>query len=508
MNTNEPAQQASVQDILDWIIEADIAAMQHEMKRGNLSSEVLVTVYLERIRQLDGLLHAVLELNPDALAVARMLDRERESGGLRGPLHGIPVLVKDNIATADKLHTSAGALALAEAYASEDAVVITRLRAAGAVILGKTNMTEWANFMSGSMWAGYSSRGGLVLNPYGPGELFVGGSSSGSAAAVAANLTAAALGTETSGSIISPAAQNSLVGIKPTWGLVSRTGIIPGIGSQDTAGPLSRTVKDAALLLGVIAGSGEPLPAAAGSAAAADYCVHLHSGFVRSKRIGIPRFYYSELDDEALLVMEAAIADLKELGAEIIDHIELPGQHAEWNPAVLQYEFKRGLNAYLAGLPESAPVHSLQELIDFNRQHSGTALKYGQDTLEWLNVSGDGITEEAYLEQLALSRSLAGAQGIDYALEHYGLHAILLPGCMGADLAARAGYPLVTVPAGYTANGIIAPGGYVTKGPQGITFCASAFSEPLLLGIAYDFEQATRHRVAPVLEPGGFASAT
>lgn len=213
----------------EWIIEADIAGMQQEMEQGNLTSEQLVGIYIDRINQFDSLLNSVLEINRDALEIARMLDRERLETGTRGPLHGIPVLVKDNIATSDKLHTSAGALALEDSIAAEDAEVIGRLRVAGAVILGKANMTEWANFMSPSMWAGYSSRGGLVLNPYGPGELFIGGSSSGSAAAVAANLTAVALGTETSGSIISPAAQNSLVGIKPTWGLVSNKGIIPGI---------------------------------------------------------------------------------------------------------------------------------------------------------------------------------------------------------------------------------------------------------------------------------------
>nr|WP_083442661.1 amidase family protein [Paenibacillus sp. IHB B 3415] len=491
----------------EWMIEADITAMQQEMEQGNLTSEQLTRLYLERINRYDGLLHAVLEINPDAQEIARRLDQERRDKGIRSPLHGIPVLVKDNIATSDKLHTSAGALALADYRAAEDAVVINKLRAAGAVILGKANMTEWANFMSPTMWAGYSSRGGLVLNPYGPGELFVGGSSSGSAAAVAANLAAVALGTETSGSIICPAAQNSLAGIKPTWGLVSNAGIIPGIGSQDTAGPMARTVSDAALLLSIIAGTGEhPHRASSdGTAGRQDYTASLDIEYVKSKRIGIPRFYYKDLDEEALLLMESAIAVLKELGAEVIDPIELPCQNAEWNAVILQYEFKKGLNRYLSGLPASIPVHSLQELIEFNNLHSAQALKYGQGTLEWLDTSGDEITEQEYLEQLQFSRSMAGRQGIDYALEHYGLDAIMFAGFHGTDLAARAGYPLITVPAGYTTTGITAPGGYITNGPQGVTFSASAFSEAVLIGIAYSFEQATKHRRPPLLDTAGEA---
>ncbi|NQX43991.1 amidase [Paenibacillus tritici] len=495
MNNNEFQFEPSARDWPEWIIEADIAGIQQEMEQGSLTSELLVSLYLERINRYDGLLRSVLEVNPDALETARMLDLERRNKGIRGPLHGIPVLVKDNIGTSDKLHTSAGALALADHRAAEDAVVITQLRAAGAVILGKTNMTEWANFMSSAMWAGYSSRGGLVLNPYGPGELFVGGSSSGSAAAVAANLAAIALGTETSASIISPAAHNSLVGLKPTWGLVSNMGIIPGIGSQDTAGPMARTVRDAALLLNVIVDTGDSL-----SSAIQDYSIGLDVDYAKFKRIGIPRFYYSELDEEALRMMESAIAVLRELGADIIDPVELPCQNADWNATILQYEFKKGLNRYLSGLPASLPVHSLQELIEFNNLHSEQALKYGQDKLEWLNTSGDEITEQAYLEQLQLSRSMAGSQGIDYALQHYGLDVLLFPGDHGTDLAARAGYPLITVPAGYTRTGIIAPGGYNTKGPQGVTFSASANSEGMLLGIAYAFEQATRHRRPPLLE--------
>ncbi|MEK3877362.1 amidase family protein [Paenibacillus sp. FSL M7-0420] len=497
MSNNDVSRISPALNEQEWLIEADITSIQEKMAQGSLTSEGLVSWYLERINRLDGLLRSVLEVNPEALAIAARLDQERRDQGSQGPLHGIPVLVKDNIGTADKLHTSAGALALADYIANEDAEVVTRLRTAGAVILGKANMTEWANFMSPSMWAGYSSRGGLVLNPYGPGELFIGGSSSGSAAAVAANLVTVAVGTETSGSIISPAAHNSLVGLKPTWGLVSNKGIIPGIGSQDSAGPMARTVKDAALLLNVLAGNAD-----SSSSAVLDYSAGLELHALAGKRIGIPRFYYSNLDHEALDMMESAIAVLRELGAEIIEPVELPCQNAEWNPTILQYEFKHGLNRYLGSLSESAPVQSLQQLLDFNQQHSEQALKYGQGTLEWLNTSGDDITEKEYLEQLHSSRSLAGKQGIDYALEHYALDALLFPGDHGCEVAARAGYPLITVPAGYTCSGIVAPGGYLTKGPQGITFCASAHSEAMLLGIAYSYEQATKHRRPPVLEPG------
>lgn len=478
----------------EWIVEADITEMQIEMQQGGLTSELLVSLYLERIGRYDGLLRSVLEINPDAPEIARRLDQERRDQGPRGPLHGIPVLVKDNIGTSDKLHTSAGAIALAGHTSAEDAAVIARLRAAGAVILGKANMTEWANYMSPTMWSGYSSRGGLVLNPYGPGELFVGGSSSGSAAAVSANLAAAALGTETSGSIIHPAAQNSVVGLKPTWGLVSSEGVIPAVRSQDTVGPMARTVRDAALLLQIMAEAGP-----SDSSAIPDYSASLDKDFIRGKRIGIPRFYYRELDEEALKLTEAAIAVLRQLGAIIVDPVELPCEHAEWSRTILQYEFKKVLNSYLASLQPTAPVHSLEELIAFNRLHSDLTLKYGQEILEWLDTSGEGITEEEYQQELLASRTAARQQGIDYALEQYGLDALLFSGGHGADLAARAGYPLLTVPAGYTTTGIIAPGGYTTKGPQAVTFCASAHSEATLVGMAYSYEQATKHRRPPVL---------
>ncbi|WP_347231140.1 amidase family protein [Paenibacillus sp. DMB5] len=338
----------------EWVIEADITAIQTEMARGTLTSVQLVQLYLDRISRFDIVINSVLELNPDALEIAAGLDRERLVSGARSILHGIPLLVKDNIDTADKLHTSAGSIALAESTAASDAVLIRHLRDAGAIILGKSNMTEWANFMAPGMWAGYSSRGGLVLNPYGPGELFVGGSSSGSAASVAANLVAAAIGTETSGSIIGPASQNSVVGIKPTAGLVSTAGIIPGIGTQDTAGPLARTVSDAAILLGAVTGAytqEQPDQKAAGIPSAPDYTAYLDPRGLQDVRIGIPRAVYHELDKNVLAIMEEAIRLLKDNGAIIVDPVELPCLGAEWSPVMLQYEFKRGLDRYLADSP-------------------------------------------------------------------------------------------------------------------------------------------------------------
>lgn len=329
-------------DLEKWIIEADIISMQTAMEAGLLCSEDLVNVYLDRIGKYDTELRSILEVNPDALEIARVLDKERTEKGSRGQLHGIPILLKDNIDTHDNMHTSAGSVALANSFAAKDSFVASQLRAAGAVLLGKANMTEWANFMSGSMWAGYSSRGGLVLNPYGPGELFIGGSSSGSAAAVAANLAAAAIGTETSGSIISPASQTCLVGLKPTIGLVSRTGIIPITNSQDTAGPMTRTVTDAAILLGALTGADErdAVTLTGAKHAYRDYTPFLDADYIKQARIGVPRFYYEHLDEDRLAVIEAAITDLKEVGATIIDPVELACEQTDWQWHVLRYEFK------------------------------------------------------------------------------------------------------------------------------------------------------------------------
>ncbi|MET3851847.1 amidase family protein [Paenibacillus sp. OAE614] len=486
----------------EWIVEADIAGMQEAMNTGTITSEELVQLYLERIQQFDGKLKSIIEVNPEALDIARALDEERYEIGTRGPLHGIPILLKDNIATWDAMHTSAGALALADSIAVKDSFVAEKLRAAGAVLLGKANMTEWANFMSSTMWSGYSSRAGLCQNPYGPGELFVGGSSSGSASAVAANLAAAAIGTETSGSIISPASQNNIVGIKPTIGLVSRAGIIPISHTQDTAGPMARTVADAAVLLGALTGVDPEDEVTHGSSGQfyTDYTPFLDADFLPQARIGIPRFYYQDLDEDRLNIIEAAIRVLKEKGAEIIDPVELSCEQAEWDGHVLTYEFKKGVNDYLSRLPETVPVHSLEEVIRFNEEHADTCLRYGQDVLIHSEATSGTLTEKEYIDSLKRSVSQA-RQGLNGAFDEHKLDALLFLGNEGGDdLAARAGFPVITVPGGFAERGVIAPGGYTTKGPQGITFIGRAFSEPTLIKIAYGYEQATRHRVPPVLE--------
>ncbi|MGF9698253.1 amidase family protein [Paenibacillus sp. MABNR03] len=486
--------------VSDLLVEADIVSVQAAMETGSLSSEVCVRWYLERIGRLDPKLKSVLEINPDAIEVAIALDAERREYGARGPLHGIPILLKDNIDTGDRMHTSAGSVALAEHFASTDSVVAAQLRAAGAVFLGKANMTEWANFMSSTMWSGYSSRGGQTLNPYGPGELFVGGSSSGSAAAVAANLCTAAVGTETSGSIISPASQNCLVGLKPTIGLVSRTGIIPITNSQDSAGPMTRTVRDAAILLGAMTAV-DPDDAAMhenGRVVYTDYTSFLDADGLRGARIGVPRFYYQGLDEARAEIIERAITVCKEHGATIVDPVSLLCESAKWDWDVMRYEFKKGLNDYLAKAGPGAFVRTLDELIAYNEANREVALKYGQDTLIWSNETSGTLSEPEYSESLRLNRELSRDQGIDHAIREHRLDALLFLGNEdGLDLSARAGYPVITVPGGHTETGTTGEDGYTTKGPQGITFVGTAYSEPILLRLAYAYEQATKYRFAP-----------
>ncbi|MCL6446205.1 MAG: CapA family protein [Alicyclobacillus sp.] len=371
---------------MSWL-SASIATLQQGFERGEVTSADLVAGFISRIAEIDKQgpsINAVLEINPDAWQLAEALDAERRSGQVRGPLHGIPVLVKDNIDTADKLHTSAGSIALANHYAREDAFLVKRLRDAGAIILGKANMTEWANFMSDHMPNGYSSRGGQVLNPYGPGKFDVGGSSSGSAAAVAANLATAAVGTETSGSILSPASQNSLVGIKPTVGLISRSGIIPIAHSQDTAGPIARTVADAAVLLGVLTGidPADPATRASFGRTHADYTLFLDPNGLRGARIGVPRKRFFGYSPEADRLVEDALEVMRREGAVIVDPADIPhadelGEH-EWT--VLLYEFKADLTAYLASLGPAAPVKTLRDVIAFNERNRERAMPYfGQD---------------------------------------------------------------------------------------------------------------------------------
>lgn len=474
----------------DWIVEADLTSMQSAMEAGTITSEELVQEYLNRIHRYDSRINSILEINPDAIQIARALDMERRDKGSRGKLHGIPILLKDNIDTLDNMHTSAGSIALADSFATADSYVAWRLRLAGAVILGKANMTEWSNFMSSTMPAGYSSRGGLVLNPYGPGELFVSGSSNGPAAAIAANLGAAAIGTETAGSIVGPAAQHFLVGIKPTVGLISCAGIIPITSSQDTPGPLARTVTDAAIVLGALTGVGDNDK---------DYTPYLDASFLRQARIGVPRHYYKHLDEERLAIMEAAITTLRKEGSTIVDPVTLHVEQQNWNNDVITYEFKRDLNHYLSHLPASVPVHSLKELIEYNERNADTALKYGQDTLT--RSEENQLDEKAYLRKKEEDMELPLKQGIDYVLDQYELDALLLPGDVdGMYIAARLGYPLIAVPAGYSSQGVIDSDGDSTKGPFGVVFSGRAFSEPLLIKIAYGFEQATHHRYTPQLE--------
>ncbi|MCY9659996.1 amidase family protein [Paenibacillus chondroitinus] len=491
-----------MQDLLDkWIIEADFNSMQTAMESGNMTSENLVNVYLDRIQRYSGL-NAIIEINPDAIDIARALDKERACTGSRGPLHGIPLLLKDNIDTHDNMHTSAGAVALADSYAVEDSWVAAQLRSAGAVLLGKANMTEWANFMSSTMWAGYSSRGGLTLNPYGPGEFFVGGSSSGSAAAIAANLAAAAIGTETTGSIICPASQNFIVGLKPTVGLISRAGVIPISNSQDTPGPMTRTVKDAAILLGVLAGVDERDSSTFESVNRSykDYTQFLDNSFIKKARIGIPRFYYQNLDPERLAIMEAAIALLKKEGATVVDPVSLPCELVNWNFDVKRHEFKKYVNDYLARLPASIPVHSLSEVIAFNQNHTDVALKYGQSRLIWCDETSGSLEDTEYLESKRKNEEYSRAQGIDAVLKQHDLDALLLPGNYdGTDIAGRAGYPLITVPAGFASVGSTTSEGWITKGPFGVVFSGSAYSEPVLIKLAYAYEQATKYRFPPLV---------
>ena len=486
--------------INEMIFEADITSIQAAMESGELSAVDCVQWYLERIERLNPILKALLEVNPDAMADAEALDRERREHGSRGPLHGIPIVLKDNMDTGDRMHTSAGSIALAKHYAPKDSFAAAQLRAAGTVFLGKANMTEWANFMSSTMWAGYSSRGGLTLNPYGPGELFVGGSSSGSAVAVAANLCAAAIGTETSGSIISPSSQNCLVGLKPTIGLVSRSGIIPITHSQDSAGPMTRTVRDAAIMLGAMTAvdSGDASMLASERKAYTDYTRFLDSNGLHAARIGIPRQYYQGLDQARLEIIERAITLCKEMGATIVDPVSLPCESATWDWDVMRYEFKKGLNDYLVKAGTGASVRTLDELITFNEMNRDSALKYGQDMLIWANETSGLLTEPEYMESLRLNREVARNQGIDHAIRKYQLDALLFLGNEdGLDMSARAGYPAITVPGGFAQTGVIAEGGYTTKGPQGITFVSTAYSEPALLRLAYAYEQASNYRFAP-----------
>ncbi len=479
------------------LLEATIPEIQAALHFRLITSKELVQLYLNRIEAYDKQgpnINAIRDLNPNALQLAEDLDRERPFKGYRGLLFGIPILLKDNIDTADE-PTTAGSLALQGSIPPTDAFITKRLRAQGAIILGKANLTEFANFVSSQMPNGYSSLGGQVLNPYNPGQLDVGGSSSGPAAAVAASLITVAIGTETDGSILNPSNQNSLVGIKPTVGLVSRDGIIPIAHSQDTAGPIARNVTDAAILLSAITGvdPNDPATNASQGKFSTDYTQFLDPNGLQGARIGIPRFYYQQLSPEEDSLVEAAINKIRTLGAEIIDPTSIATAQALESDGidVLIYEFKHDLNAYLASLGANAPVHSLADIIAFNNAHPEQALKYGQDILEQSEATSGTLTEPQYLQARATDLQLAKTNGIDAVMAQFQLDALLFPEDYGADIGARAGYPSVIVPAGYTKSG----------SPVGIAFLGTAFSESILIKFAYAYEQATRLRRPPTSTP-------
>src|SRR5215216_1698493 len=487
--------------------ELTIADLQQGLQSGKYSSRELVEKYSERISDIDKkgpALHSVIEMNPDAESIAAALDRERKEKGPRGPLHGIPILIKDNIDTQDKMMTTAGSLALVGAKPVQDASVAKKLREAGAVILGNTTLSEWANFRSTKSSSGWSARGGQTKNPYAL-DRNPCGSSSGSGVASSANLCAAAIGTETDGSIVCPSSANSLVGIKPTVGVVSRAGIIPIAHSQDTAGPMTRTVRDAAILLSAIAGvdpRDEATNAGRGKSVA-DYTQFLDKDGLRGVRLGIARkhFGFNERVDK---LMDDLLKEMKKLGAVLVDPADIPttGKFDDSEFEVLLYEFKADLNAYLAGLGPQAPVRSLKDVIEFNEKNRDREMPFfGQDIMIRAEAKGP-LTSKAYLEALRKNHLLTRSQGIDFVMKKHRLSALVAPtggppwptDWINGDhftggyssASAVAGYPHITVPAGY-----------VFGLPVGISFFGVAFSEPKLIKIAYAFEQATKARRPP-----------
>ena len=500
--------------------ETTIAALQDGMTTGEWTARSVTEAYLARIEQLNlrgPALRALLETNPDALAIADELDRERRAQGPRGPMHGVPILLKDNIDTADRMTTTAGSLALSGWVPSEDSSVAARLRAAGAVLLGKANLSEWANFRSTRSSSGWSGRGGQCRNPYVL-DRNPCGSSSGSGVGVSANLVAVAIGTETDGSVVCPASANGIVGIKPTVGLVSRAGVIPISHTQDTAGPMARTVRDAAIVLGAIAGVDPRDPATAESETRGlvDYTPFLDADGLRGMRIGVARRFlgfHAAVDQ----VVETAIEAMGAAGAVVVDPVDLrpsgrpaaAGALTSMGAAeteVLLYEFKAGLNAYLAMRGPDAEVRSLADLIAFNERHAADEMPYfGQERLLAAEEKGP-LSDPAYLAALAAARRLSGAEGIDRTMDGQQLDAIIAPtggpawvtdlvngdhfGGGSSGYAAVAGYPNITVPAGEV-HGL----------PVGLSFFGRAWSEPTLIQIAYSFEQTTQARRVPRFLP-------
>ncbi len=490
--------------------EKTIGEFQEALAIGTLTARKLVEMYQARIEALDQqgpALRSVLEINPDALAIADALDRERQERGPRGPLHGIPVLLKDNIATVDRMQTTAGSMALVGSQPARDAFVVRKLREAGAVLLGKTNLSEWANFRSTSSSSGWSARGGQTRNPYVL-DRSPCGSSSGSAAAIAANLAAVSLGTETDGSILCPAAVCGVVGIKPTVGLTSRSGVIPIAHSQDTVGPFGRTVTDAAILLGAITGVDERDPAtleAGEGEVYSDYTPFLQRDGLEGARIGVPRQIYYGYSPKVDAVVDELIEQLQAFGAIVIDPADIPTaqqmSQSKSEETVLLFELKADLNAYLADLT-SSPVRTLGEIIAFNQEHASVELAYfDQEHFLHAEATSD-LHDPTYLGALAENQRLARQEGIDAIMDEHQLDALFLPtislACPidlvngdhfvggGTQPAAMAGYPAISVPAGL-----------IFELPVGVTFIGRAYSEPTLIKLAYAFEQNTHARRLP-----------
>ncbi len=487
------------------LLDAGVREQQEAMRAGKLTSHALVSQYLARIAAVDKAgprINSVIELNPEALAIAAERDRERATGKVRGPLHGIPVLLKDNIATGDKMSTSAGSLALDGVRATRDSHVAAQLRKAGAVIIGKTNLSEWANMRSSRSVSGWSARGGQTRNPYAL-DRNTSGSSSGSGAAMAAALATLAVGTETDGSIVSPSSTCGIVGLKPTLGLVSRSGIIPIAHSQDTAGPMTRSVADAAYLLAAMAGVDADDPVTKeGAGRGADYAAALRTDGLRGKRIGVARNFFGR-NDLVDAIIEKELAVLEAQGAILVD-VKVPNtdKYGESELQVLLYEFKPDLAAYLAAYAPHAPVKTMADVIAFNDKHAAREMPYFRQEYLLASQAKPGLDAREYQEALANNRRYTREEGIDQVLREHKLDALVAPtggpawltdhingdhyGGSFSSPAAVAGYPHITVPAGYT-RGL----------PVGISFVGTAYTEAALIGMAYAYEQATRHRRAP-----------
>jgi amidase len=501
-----PAKPASPEVKPFELDEITITELQEGMKSGKFTARSLVEKYSARVEEIDKpTVNAIIEMNPDAEAMAKALDQERKAKGPRGPLHGIPVLIKDNIDTADRMMTTAGSLALVGApKPPKDSFVAVKLRAAGAVILGKTNLSEWANMRSNHSTSGWSGRGGLTRNPYAL-DRNPCGSSSGTGAGISANLAAAGIGTETDGSIVCPSSSNGLAGIKPTVGLVSRAGIIPISHSQDGAGPMCRTVRDAAILLGALAGVDPDDAATAASAGKSqtDYAKFCDPNGLKGARIGVARKYFG-FNDAVDALMEQSLNVMRAQGATIVDpaDVETLGKFDNTELTVLLYELKADMKAYLAGLGPTAPMKTLKDLIDFNERNRDKEMPYfGQDLFLKAQAKGP-LTDKEYVDAVAKNHQLAGNEGIDAVMNKNRLDALVAPTGSPAwvtdlingdhtsggssNAAAVAGYPNINVTAG-SIFGL----------PVGISFFGRAWSEPTLIKLAYSFEQATKARQVP-----------